>query len=142
MPKPLGDLFQAGRAEPRPGQDDAQGVDVAAAGDPAQQRGLQDRGAAAHERVIDDLAGLRQALDKEARQLRLEAGAIGNLVERTGLALPGGPELVDEGGDLAWLAVGAGEGRDQCAGGLAKLAECRPVRRRAIGREPGLGRGS
>ena len=125
MPEALGDVFQARRVEPRPGQDDAQGVDVAAAGDAAQQRGFQDGGAAAHERVIDDLAGLRQALDEEARQLRLEAGAIGNLVERAGLALFGGPEFVDERGDFARLAVGAGEGGDQLAGGLAELAEGR-----------------
>ena len=123
LPEPLGDLFEARRAEPGPRQDDAQGVDVAAEGHAAQQRGFQDGGAAAHERVIDDLAGLRQALDEEAGQLRLEAGAIGNLVERAGLALFGRPEFVDEGGDFAGLAVGAGEGGDQLAGGLAKLAE-------------------
>ncbi len=123
LPEPLGDLFEAGRVEARPGQDDAQGVDVTTAGNTAQQRGFKHGGAPPHERVIDNFAGLGQSLDEETGQLRLKAGAIGNLVERTGLPLPGGPELVDERGDLASAPVRTRKRGDEPAGGLAKLME-------------------
>ncbi len=43
LPEPLGDVFQAGRAQPWPRQDDTHGVDVAAARHAAQQRGFQRR---------------------------------------------------------------------------------------------------
>ena len=118
----LSNVFEVRRTEPCPRQDDAQGVDVATEGHPAQQRRFQDGRAAAHEGIIDDLAGLRQALDEEARQLRFEASPIGNLLERTGLALFGCPELVDERGDSTRLAVGGEEAGDQLAGGFTELA--------------------
>jgi hypothetical protein len=45
---------------------------------------------------VDEVAGDGEPLDEEARQLGLEAGAVGDLVQAGGLALAGGPELVDE----------------------------------------------
>src|SRR5437879_10882092 len=51
------------RAEPRPSQNHAQGIEVAAARDPPQEGGLERGGTSTHERVVNDLAGLRQALD-------------------------------------------------------------------------------
>ena len=62
-------------------------------------------GAAAHEGIIDDIARLREALDKKARQLRLEARAVADLVQRMRLPLTGGPEFVDE----YWHVGTAGE---------------------------------
>ena len=45
--------------------------------------------------------GQGEPLDKKTRQLRFEAGAVRDLVEAAGLALPRSPELVNEGGDFA-----------------------------------------
>src|SRR5581483_11804374 len=47
------------------------------------------------ERVVDDVVRVGQPFDEEARHLRLEARAIGDLVERMRVALLCGPELVD-----------------------------------------------
>ena len=81
LPETPGDAFQARRAEAGAGQDNTEGIDVAAVRHAPQQRGFQHAGAAAHERVIDDLARLCEALDEEAGQLGLKAGAVGNLVQ-------------------------------------------------------------
>ena len=54
----------------------AERVDVAGQGHAARQRGLEGRRAAPGERIVDDRAGLGEPVDEEARQLRLEAGAV------------------------------------------------------------------
>src|SRR5438128_10681171 len=56
-------LVERRRAQPRPSQDHAQGIEVAAAGDPPQERGIVRGGTSTHERVVNDLAGVRQALE-------------------------------------------------------------------------------
>ena len=71
-------------------------IDVAAAGHPPQQRGFNHGRAASHERIVDRLAGLGESFDEEARKLRLETGAIRDLVQTGRLPLPCGPELVHE----------------------------------------------
>ena len=119
------DLLQRRRLKPGRGQRKAQRIDVVARRDAAQQSRFDGRGAAAHERIVDDVARVGEPLDEEARQLRLEAGAIGDFVQRTGLALACGPELVDEG----WNRAGAAEG-DDLAGGLPEFAETGKFARR------------
>ena len=74
----------------------AERVDVAPGWRPAEQCRFQHRDAPAHERVVHRIAGLRKALDEEPRELGLETGAIGDLVQRLRRALATGPELVDE----------------------------------------------
>ncbi len=49
-----------------------------------------------HERVINGVAGPREALDEELGKLRLEASAVTDLVDRMGLALARRPKLVDQ----------------------------------------------
>ena len=99
------DGVQRRRTKPRLDEDAAERVDVVAEGRPAEQGGLEDGRAAAHEGVVDHVAWFRQTLDEEPRQLRLEAGAVGNLVQRMGGALAAGPELVHERPDRRRAAV-------------------------------------
>src|SRR5262249_7030038 len=69
------------------------------------------------------LAGLREALNEEAGELRFEAGPVGDLVEAVGGALLGGPEFVDVGRNLDVAAVGQRRGRRSDDGRTAKVAE-------------------
>src|SRR5207237_6658772 len=121
--EPFGDFVEERRSQAGTDEDDAQRIDVAAERDAAQQRGFENGGATAHEWIIDNVAGFGQSFDEEARQLRFEAGAVGNFVERTGLALAGGPEFIHEGRDFAWSAGEISERRGQLSGGLAELAK-------------------
>jgi hypothetical protein len=57
---------------------------------------LDGGGASAGERVEHPVAGFGQAVDKEAGELRFEAGAVADLVDAMAAALAGGPEGVDE----------------------------------------------
>jgi len=98
--QPLDNLIHRGRIEPRAAQEEAQRVDVASERDAPQQTRFDDRRPAPHEWVVNNLPGLRQPLDEEARQLRLEACPIGNLVQTAGCPLLGRPKLIDEGGDV------------------------------------------
>jgi hypothetical protein len=82
--------------QPRFTENRAQRVYIAPVGLPAQQRRFDQCRTAAHERVIDDVPGTGQPLDEETRQLRLEAGAVGDLVQAVRGALFRGPELVRE----------------------------------------------
>ncbi len=121
--EPLGNVLKTGRAQPWPGQNNAQRIDIASVWHAPQQRGFDKGGATPHERVINRFSGLCQAFDKKARQLRFEAGAVGNLLKRACLALFGGPELVDIGWHLADGAVGVPADGGQCAGSLVELAK-------------------
>jgi len=89
------DLFDRRRIEPRPRQDLRQRIDVVGDHATPQQRRFQRSRAASAEGVVNDIARIRQPLDEETRHLRLEARAIGDLVQRMCVALLGGPELVD-----------------------------------------------
>jgi len=89
-------IVQQWRLQARRTEHRAERVDVAAVRNPCHQRRFDERGPAAHEGVVHDIAGTREALDEEVRQLRFETGAIGNLVEAVRRALPGRPEFVRE----------------------------------------------
>ena len=119
------DLREGRRVETGLREGEAERVDVVTERNAAQQRGLNRCGAAAHEGIVNYVARLRQAFDEKARELRFEAGAIGNFVERTGLALARGPELIDERGDRPTLAGGVVGGLELSRGRaeLAKLPE-------------------
>ena len=90
------DLRLRRRVQPRFDQDAGNRIDVVAQGVASQQHRFEQRRAAPHERVEDDVAGIRQPGDEEPRQLRLEAGAVGNLVQGMRRALLRRPELVRE----------------------------------------------
>jgi hypothetical protein len=78
----------------------------------AEESRLDQRRAASGKRVIDARARPGESLDEEPRQLRLEAGAIGDFVQGMRLPLLGGPELVLEHRDAVRFrsARGASEG--------------------------------
>src|SRR6266404_2044933 len=95
----LGNFGPGRRPETAPRENGAQGVHITTEGDATEQGGFNCGGPAAHEWVVDDIAGASQALDEKAGQLWFKAGAVGNLVERVGLALFRGPEFVNEGGN-------------------------------------------
>ena len=101
LAQPRGNLRGGWRGEARAGQQQRQRVDVVAGGPASHQGRLHRRGAAAHEGVVHGLAGRGQAADEERRQLRLEAGPVADFMDAVGLALSGGPELVDEIRDAA-----------------------------------------
>jgi hypothetical protein len=93
----LGDIRKSGRLQAWSAQRLAEWIDIIADGHSPQQGRLQGGGAPPHERVINPLAGLGQTFNKEARQLGLETGTIGNLMQRAGLPLPRSPKLVRAG---------------------------------------------
>src|SRR5262249_45191548 len=107
-----GDLSQARRdlrqrwgAQTGADERQAEGIDVASGRDAAEEGGLQGRGAPTHERVVNDVSRTAEALDKKARELRLETGAITDLLQAAGLALARRPEFVDVGGHFQTLAI-------------------------------------
>ena len=65
--KPLRDRLQVRRTQPRSHQHRAQRVDIAPRWNTTQQGRLDRRRAAAHERIVDTLAGPGEALDEKAR---------------------------------------------------------------------------
>src|ERR1043166_1951598 len=121
--EPFGHVLQGRRAKPGSSQDSAQWINVATIGNPSEQRGFERGRAAAHERVVNDVARLGKAFDKEARYLRLETSAVRDLVEGMDLTLSSSPEFVDEGWDFRGFAISAGEAGGQFSGRLAKLTE-------------------
>lgn len=66
---------------------------------PTQESGLHNSRSASHERIVDDIARLCQAIDEEPRQLRLETGSVRDLVQRGGLPLTRSPEFTGETND-------------------------------------------
>ena len=114
----LVDLIHRWRAKTRRREREAEWIDVVAERHAPQQCGFDGRGAAPHEGIIDDIAGLGEAFDEEARELRLEARAIGDFVERTSLALFRSPEFVDVSGSFAARKLSGDESR-----GRAELRE-------------------
>src|SRR4051812_14943324 len=111
LTQPLRYFLKARRTKPRPRKDPAQGINIAAVRNTPEQRGLNHRCAAPHERIIDYLVRLGQALDKEPGQLRLEASPIRDLLEGARLPLPGCPELINHGGHPNGSAAGIRKGR-------------------------------
>src|SRR4051794_39112975 len=93
LAQPLRYFLKARGAKSRSRKDPAQWINIAAVRNTPEQRRLNHRGAAPHERIIYHLVRLGQALYKEPRQLRLEASPIGDLLEGARLPLPGCPEL-------------------------------------------------
>ena len=103
-PEPRRNLFRRRRGEPRLDQHAREWIDVVAQWPAAEQRRLEQRRPAPHERVEHDVARAREPTDEEPRQLRLEAGTVGDLVEGMRRPLPGRPELVGEHRDAVVLA--------------------------------------
>jgi hypothetical protein len=66
---------------------------------PLHQRSLHGGCAPAHEWVENYITGLGQPCYEEFRQLRLEAGTIGHLMDRVRLTLARRPKLVDQVGN-------------------------------------------
>ena len=140
-------LFRRRRRQPRLCEHRAQWIDVASRRGSPRERRFDDRRAASHERVVHDVAGGGEAVDEEARQLRLEARAIRHLVEAVRGALLARPEFVDErldddrprfgeadAGDRALRGPAIPSERAQLADNLG-LLRCR-VRGGAGGRSP------
>jgi hypothetical protein len=96
LPQARSNFLEVWRAQTGPSHHDAQRVGIVGDRNAAQQGGFDGSGASAHERIVNEVTGLSQPFDEEARQLRLKAGSVGDLVQGAGLALPGGPKLVDE----------------------------------------------
>ena len=112
LPRAPVDLAQArfdrrerGRREARARQQRGQRIHVVADRPASLQRRLQRRRAAPHERVVDALARRGETRDEKLGQLRLETGAIADLVQRMRLALAGGPEFIDEIGNAVLLEL-------------------------------------
>ena len=61
---------------------------------------LDERGAAPHERIVNNVARPRQPFDEKTGKLRLETGAVGNFMQATSRALFGRPKFIDENGDF------------------------------------------
>jgi hypothetical protein len=116
--EPCNNLFRGRRREARLRQDGAQRVDIASRRRSACQRGFQHRGPSPHERVIHHVARHGESIDEEPRKLRLETGAVGNLVKAVGGSLLARPELVDDGFDQDWARPCEPDARD--------AALCRP----------------
>ena len=76
-------------------------VHIVPVGNPTKESRFNERCAPSHEGVIDPIARRAQPRDEEFRQLRLEAGAVADFMERMGLTLPGGPEFIDQIGNAA-----------------------------------------
>src|ERR1043166_3001910 len=58
--EPFGHVLQGRRAKPGSSQDSAQWINVATIGNPSEQRGFERGRAAAHERVVNDVARLEK----------------------------------------------------------------------------------
>ena len=99
------DRRERGRREARARKQRGQRIYVVADGPASLQRRLQRRRAAPHERVVDALARRGEARDEKLGQLRLETGAIADLMQRMRLALAGGPEFIDEIGNAVLLEL-------------------------------------
>src|SRR4051812_3623234 len=85
--EPPRDGLQERGCEARARQQDRERVEVVADRPAAHQGGLEGRRAAPHERVMDPLPPRGQARDEEGGQLRLEAGAVADFMERMRLTL-------------------------------------------------------
>lgn len=96
FPKTSLDFGERWRTQPRSGECQAEWIDVVAERNATEQRSLDRRRSPAHKRIVNDVARRGQSFDEESRELRFETSPIGNFMERTGLPLPRGPELVDE----------------------------------------------
>jgi hypothetical protein len=122
-----GNLVESGGIQARGCQDGAQWVDIGTDRDAASEGGFDGGGAAPHKGIIDNVAGLGESIDKEARKLGFKAGAIGDFVQAVGSPLLGSPEFVDVSGDLGLGVAGLESGLDE-AGILAKFAEVSELR--------------
>jgi hypothetical protein len=125
--QPLVDVGDARQLQPRKGQDHRQRIDVVDDDVAPAQRSLHRRRAAPAEGVIDDIALLRQPLDEIGRQLRLEAGAVRDLVYGARLALPAGPQLGFINGNVE--GGGAARVRRGPLGAAAEIQDARGIAR-------------
>ena len=91
-PEPFGDFVDGWGIEPGCGEHFGERVGIGTCGDATAQGGLEWRGAAPHERIENDFAGLREIFDEVCSKRGLEAGAVGDFVERMRLALAFAPE--------------------------------------------------
>src|SRR5919106_696610 len=94
--EPARNIFGRRRRQARLREHRTQWIDIASRRRASRERRLDDRRPAPHERVVDHLAGCREAIDEKPRELRLETRAIGNLMKAMRGALLAGPEFVDE----------------------------------------------
>ena len=67
---------------------------------PSEQRSFNEGRSASHKRIVDHVAGPRETINEEPRELSLETSSVGDLVERRGLALFGSPEFTGESLDM------------------------------------------
>src|SRR5712692_5511774 len=104
--QPASDLAYRRWLQSGPAEQDAQGVDVVADRLAAHESRLNGSGPPPHKRIVDDVAGRSETLDKELRKLRLEASPVAHLVDRMGLTLTCGPEFVDQVADGAFPHLG------------------------------------
>ena len=88
----FGDFLEGGRIESGCGEHSGERVGIGTCGDASPQGGLERRGAATHERIENDFAGLREIFNEVRGERGLEAGAVGDFVERMCLALAFAPE--------------------------------------------------
>ncbi len=88
------DALQAGRGEPRLEEHPAQWIDICSAGHSAVERGFQQSRSAAHKGVVNQVPGRAQSLDEKSWKLGLEAGAVGDLMQRMSVSLLRSPKFV------------------------------------------------
>jgi hypothetical protein len=91
--EPTGDFLGGRGIEPRSSRHLAKRSRIGSASDASAQGGFQWRGAPPHEWIINRLAGVGESVDERAGQFRLEAGAVGNLMQRVTTALACGPKF-------------------------------------------------
>lgn len=96
---------EVGWEEARFDKDAGEGIAVIADDVQAVETGFQQGGAASGEGVVNGSARGSLAFKEKGRELGLEAGAVGNLVQRMSCALAGGPEFAPVNGNRARAGV-------------------------------------
>ena len=89
-------LITQWRPQTRPEQRLSQRVDVTAAGTRPRRAASSKRRTASGKGIVDGVAGTGQPIDEKRRQLRLETGAIRDLVQAVRGTLTTGPVLIRE----------------------------------------------
>ena len=87
-------LLEIGWIQARPEKDRAKRVDIATGRSPAKKHRLQQGGPPPHKWVVDEISGLSESFDEEARQLGFKTRPVGHFVQRARSSLFGCPELI------------------------------------------------
>lgn len=96
---------EVGWEEPGFDEDAGEGIAVIADDVQAVETGFQQGGAASGEGVVNGSASGSFSFKEKGRELGLEAGAVGNLVQRMSCTLAGGPEFAPVDGNRACAGV-------------------------------------